>query len=209
MAKLKWNNYFSEKERDQRWKLVRDYMRSKGLDCILALGGGVWYVDNGRFTQMQTVDRYLSGWASGATVIFPLEGEPVLLGAPFQTVMKWTPETPKEELPWIKDVRVSASAETIATILREKGLERGRVAAGLISQVGGVSGPDRWTSTVWGTGSVWSGIIKRLPDCKFESLSNDFLTEVMLVKSEEELAMVRRAAAALEEAMTAVVKAVR
>ena len=207
MAKLKWNNYFSEKERDRRWKLVRDYMRSKGLDCILALGGGVWHVDNGRFVQMQTLDRYLSGWCAGATVVFPLEGEPVLLGAPFATVIKWTPETPKEELPWIKDVRTSASAETIATVLREKGLERGRVAAGLLSQVGGVGGPDKWTSTVWGTGSVWQGIIKRLPECKFESVGNDLLL-LMLVKSEEELAMVRQGAAALEKAMAAVVKAV-
>ncbi len=208
MAKLQWHNYFSEKERDRRWKLVRDYMRSKGLDCILALGGGVWHVDSGRFVQMQTLDRYLSGWCAGATVVFPLEGEPALLGAPFQTVIKWTKDTPKEELPWIKDVRTSASAETITNVLKERGLERGRVAAGLISQVGGVSGPDKWTSTVWGTGSVWQGIIRRLPECKFESIGNDLLM-LLLVKSEEEMAMVRRGAAALEKAMTEVVKVVR
>ncbi len=208
MAKLQWNNYFSEKERDFRWKLVRDYMRAKGLDCILALGGGVWHVDNGRFVQMQTLDRYLSGWCAGATVVFPLEGEPALLGAPFQTVIKWTKETPKEELPWIKDVRTSASAETITNVLKERGLERRRVAAGLISQVGGMGGPDKWISTVWGTGSVWQGIIRRLPECKFESLGNDLIM-LILVKTEEQLAMVRRAAAALEKAMTEVVRVVR
>lgn len=208
MAKLKWNNTLSEKERDRRWKLVRDYMRSKGVDGLVALGGGIWHVDNGRYVQHQTLDRYLSGWAGGATIVFPLEGEPVLLGAPFSTVLKWTPETPKEDLPWIKDVRVHASAEAIVGVLREKGLERGRIIAGNISQVGGASGPDRWTSTVWGTGSVWNGIIKRLPDCRFESLTNDLLWQ-MLVKSEEELAMVRQAAAALEKAMVAVVKTVR
>ncbi|MFC1991994.1 M24 family metallopeptidase [Chloroflexota bacterium] len=208
MATLNWNNNLSNKERDRRWKLVRDYMQSKGLDGLLALGGGVWYVDVGRHEQHQTLDRYLSGWASGCNIVFPLKGEPVLLGAPGQTVIKWTPETPKEELPWIEDVRTNASADSIATALREKGLERGRVAAGLISQVRGAVGPDKWTSTVWGTGAAWNGIVRRLPDCKFESLSNDLL-ELMLVKSEEELAMVRRAATALEAAMTEVVKTVR
>ncbi|MFC1991995.1 hypothetical protein ACFLVC_04680, partial [Chloroflexota bacterium] len=128
MAKLKWNNTFSDKERDRRWKLVRNYMQRKGLDCILAMGVGVWHVDSGRFVQLQSLDRYLSGWVTGATVVFPLKGEPVLLGAPFGTVIKWTPETPKEELPWIEDVRTSASAEAITTALRERGLERGRVA---------------------------------------------------------------------------------
>ncbi|MFC1992169.1 M24 family metallopeptidase, partial [Chloroflexota bacterium] len=87
--------------------------------------------------------------------------------------------------------------------------ERGRVIAGSIAQVGGAAGPDRWASTVWGTGSVWNGIVKRIPDCKFESLTNDFILEVVLVKGEEELAMVRQGAKALEEAMKAVAKVVR
>jgi hypothetical protein len=149
MAKLQWNNYLSEKERDRRWQLFREYMKDKGLGCIIALGGGIWHVDNGRFVQQQNLDRYLSGWCSGATVIFPLEGEPVLLGAPFWTVAKWTPETPKEELPWIKDVRTSASAASIVQVIKEKGLDKSRIAAGSISQVRGASGPERWTSTVW------------------------------------------------------------
>ncbi|MFC1991933.1 M24 family metallopeptidase, partial [Chloroflexota bacterium] len=178
------------------------------VDGLLALGGGIWYVDNGRFIQHQSLDRYLSGWASGATILFPLEGEPVLMGTPFNEVVRWTPETPKEELPWIKDVRVGASAEAIVTALRDKGLDRGRVIVGSISYTSGAVGPDVWTSTVWGTGSVWNGIIRRLPDCKFESLTNDLLVQ-MAVKSEEEMVMVRRAADALEAAATAVVKVVR
>ena len=208
MAKLEWNNYLSEKERDRRWKLVRDYMQSKGLDGLLALGGGVWYVDAGRFVQHQTLDRYLSGWASGTTIVFPLKGEPVLLGVPFDRAIRWTPDTPKEELPWIEDVRINASAASIVEAIKDRGLDHSRIAAGNISQVRGASGPERWTSTVWGTGMVWNQVVKRLPDCKFESLDNDLLMQI-LVKSEEELAMVRQAAAALEQAMVAVVKTVR
>ncbi len=208
MSKLMWHNIPSERERDRRWKLVRDYMRSKGVDGLLALGGGIWYVDNGRFVQHQTLDRYLSGWAAGATVIFPLDGDPVLLGAPFGTLIKWTAGTPEEERPWIKDIRVHASATSIVDALEEKRLKDGRVIVGNISQVGGASGPDRWTSTVWGTGPVWSRIVGMLPGCKFEPLANDLLMEIM-VKSDEEIAMVRRAANAVEKAMTAVVKAVR
>lgn len=208
MSKLEWNNTPSDKERDRRWKLVRDYMRSKGADGLLALGGGVWHVDNGRFVQHQTLDRYLSGWAAGATVLFPLEGEPVLLGAPFATLIKWTPDTPSEELPWIKDIRVHASAQAIVQAIEEKGIQRGKLITGNISQVGGASGPDRWTSTVWGTGLVWEKVMSLLPTCTFESLSNDLLMQIM-VKSDEEIVMVRRAADAVEKAMAAVVKAVR
>ena len=163
MTKLKWNNNLSEKERDRRWQLVRDYMQSKGMDGLLALGGGVWHVDNGRFVQHQTLDRYLSGWVSGGTVVFPIKGDPTLLGAPFATVLKWTPETPKEELPWIEDIRTGAAASAIVEAIKEKGLERGHVGVGNISQVGGMAGPERWTSTVWGTGLVWSQVVHRLP----------------------------------------------
>jgi Xaa-Pro aminopeptidase len=208
MSKLNWHNIPSDKERDRRWQLVRDYMRSKGVDGLLALGGGIWYVDNGRFVQHQTLDRYLSGWASGATVVFPLEGDPVLLGAPLATLIRWTPDTRTEDLPWIKDVRVHASASAIVQALEEKGLKDGRVIAGNISQVGGASGPDKWTSTVWGTGPVWEKIMAMLPDCKFEGLQNDILMQIM-VKSDEEIAMVRRAADAIEKAMAAVVRAVK
>jgi Xaa-Pro aminopeptidase len=208
MSKLSWHNSLSHEERDRRWQLVRKYLRSKGADGLLALGGGIWYVDNGRFVQHQTLDRYLSGWAAGATVLFPLEGEPVLLGAPFATLIKWTDDSPAEERPWIKDVRVHASASAIVDALEEKGLKKGKVIAGNISQVGGASGPERWTSTVWGTGPLWSRIVGLLPDCQFEALGNDLLMLIM-VKSDEEIAMVRRAAVAVEKAMAAVVKAVR
>ena len=207
MAHLKWQNSFSEKERDRRWQLVREFMQKKGVDALLVLGSPLLMSETNRTVQLQTLDRYLSGWASGCTIVFPLKGEPTLLGAPLSAVLMWTPETPKEELPWMEDVRVSAQGETIVAVLKEKGLERGRVIVGNISPTNGAVGPDG-ISRRWGTSPFWDQVVKELPDCNFENLEND-LSELVAVKSEEELAMFRRCAEAMEQATIAIVKTVR
>jgi len=122
MAYLKWENSFSEEERDRRWQLMREFMQSKGMDALLVPGVELSQVETGRGAQMQTLDRYLSGWAGRCTVVFPLKGEPVLLGVPLPVVLLWTPETPKEQLPWIEDVRVSDEGEAVVAALKEKGV---------------------------------------------------------------------------------------
>jgi len=208
MANLNWQNSFSDKERDRRWQLVREFLQNKGADALLVLGAPLLQSETNRTVQLQTLDRYLSDWACGCTIIFPLKGEPTLLGAPLQSVLMWTPETPKEELPWIEDIRVSAQGETIVAVLKEKGLERGRVIAGNIAPTaGGAVGPER-VGRSWGSFPVWGQVVKALPDCNFENLEID-LTELVAVKSEEELAMFRRCSEAMEQATIAIVKTVR
>ena len=209
MAHLKWNNRFSDKERDRRWQLMRDYMKSKGLDALLVLGAGLAYmqddlsqVEDGNGSRLQTLDSYLSGWADRCTVIFPLKGEPTLLGVPLHTVMLWTKETPKDELPWMEDIRIRAQAEDIVAVLKEKGLEQGRVSVGISKTAAG------------GNRGSWCGYAKRdqvaklLPECNFEDPGDDLL-KLMLAKSEEELAMFRQCAYAMEQAMIAMAKTVR
>ena len=49
------------------------------------------------------------------------------VGALPAAVLKWTPETPKEERLWIEDVRIGARGMMIVAALKEKGLERGRI----------------------------------------------------------------------------------
>ncbi|MFC1992102.1 hypothetical protein ACFLVC_05225, partial [Chloroflexota bacterium] len=202
MSKLNWYNKFSEKERDRRWQLMREFMQNKGMDALLVLGVGLSPTDTGRTAQMQSLDRYLSGWANRCSVVFPLKGEPVLLGAMFSTVLRWTPETPKEEFPWIGDVRVSDQGEAIVEALREKGLERGHVGVGF----SGTSATGRRLNAAATT--VRDQAAKELPDCNFEDVTDDLL-QLMIVKSEEELTLFRRGAEAMEKAMTAVAKVVR
>ena len=209
MAYLKWENSFSEKERDRRWQLIREFIQNKGMDALLVLGAGVAHqaiglsqVETGRGVQMQTVDRYLSGWASRCTVVFPLKGEPVLLGVPQPVVLRWTPETPKEELPWIEDVRVSVQVENIVAVLKEKGLERRRVGV-WISRSG--AGGSRGSAAGY---AARDQVAKGLPDCNFEDVGDD-LHELMAVKGEEELVLFRRCSESLEQATIAIMKVVR
>ena len=209
MAYIKWDNSFSEKERDRRWQLMRDYMQDKGLDALLMLGAGLGYnmvdiseVEYGNWARLQTFDSYLSGWANRCTVIFPLKGEPVLLGVPLSTGLLWTQETPKEELPWIEDVRSHAQAENIVAVLKEKGLERDHVGVG-ISRTGAGGNRGSWSSY-----SKRDQLVKLLPDCNFEDSDEDLL-KLMLVKSEEELNFFRRCSEAMEQAIIAMAKTVR
>ena len=209
MAYLKWKNSFSEKERDRRWQLVREFAQNKGMDALIVLGAGLAHgmqglsqVETGRGVQMQTLDSYLSGWASRCSVVFPVKGEPVLLGVPQPSILRWTPDTPKDELPWIEDVRVSFRPDTIVEVLKEKGLDRSNIAVGK-SKTG--AGGSRGSASAF---IAQEAITKALPNCHFEDVGDE-IHELMAVKSEEELALFRQCSEAIEQAMIAVVKTVR
>ncbi|MBI2830037.1 MAG: aminopeptidase P family protein [Chloroflexi bacterium] len=176
----------SEKEKERRWQQAREFMRSRELDALLLLAG----------------DDYLSGWVPGNAVIFPLKGEPLLMFSFAPGMASLTPETPKEERPWIKNISAGARGAMIVAALKEKGLDRSRVG---VLGLAGVSsaGPEGGVSY-----ATWHRVVSRLPDCKFEDIARDW-SESILVKSEEELAHVRRAAQVLEEASIAQLEATR
>ncbi len=89
---------FSEKERDRRWQKAREFMGEKGLDALLVVG-----------MTSYPFGQYLSNEGPGSSVIFPLEGEPVLLARGIGSVIALRPDTPEEERPWMKDVRAGCS----------------------------------------------------------------------------------------------------
>ena len=182
---------FSDRERDRRWHMTRDFLKERELDALLVLGSAAG-----------DVSRYLLGnWLSG-TVIFPMKGEPILMAAALQQMLTITPETPKDERPWIKDVRTGARGAMIVAALKEKGLERSHI--GVIGLTSGGAHPEGGISY-----ATWDRVLKRLPDCKFEDVGNDYDEKVMFVKSDEELVHVRRAAQVLEQAGTEIVKVIR
>jgi len=177
------------KERDRRWQRVREFMGKRGLDALVVAGS--------RF-HGEPLDRYLSDWIPGNFVIFPLEGEPTLLVSMIPEMLSLRPSTPEEEWPWIKDVRAGVRGAIIVAVLQEKGLERSRVG---VVGLGGL----RTTWEGWIPYRTWERVISRLPHCSFEEVTSGF-SELILVRSGEELTQVRRAAQVLEQACEEMVK---
>ncbi len=59
----------SFKERDRRWKNVREIMKARKLDCLVVPG----------LRSRERIDGYLSNDQAEGIAVFPLEGEPTYL----------------------------------------------------------------------------------------------------------------------------------
>jgi len=168
----------SEKERDRRWTRVRDLMKSNGLQCMIVFGlkGREWF------------DHYITNDRTGGIVVVPSEGELVHLTWHPQDLVGHMEGTFRGEASWISDVRVGANGTGVVEVLKEKGLQRAEI---------GVVG-----IKLWGAGEMegyvpyttWNYILENLPHVKFHEMSQAFV-KLVSVKSEEELVLVRRAAA--------------
>ncbi|HTC06516.1 MAG TPA: M24 family metallopeptidase [Xanthobacteraceae bacterium] len=170
-------------ERDRRWKRVRGLMRERGLDGLVIAG----------FRTREMYESYVSDDYNEGCVIFPLEGEPVVITWAYLRVMRarWSRE--RGTVLWVDDYRVATSGVGVADVLREKGLAESSLGVvGLNSQA---------PTEVYGAipANFWSEITAALPKARWQDISEEF-SHLMLVKSEEELAQVRYAARAAEAA---------
>lgn len=169
----------SPRERDRRWERTRTMMREQGVECLLVFG-----------SDREQVDNYLTNDLPGSTVIFPLEGAPVaitrghLVGTQIESALRG-------EAVWIDDFRFRPGPATIVNILKEKGCERGRIG------VVGAEGGSHFFPTGWTPYATWKAIREALPHAALKDVSWPFMT-MTLVRSEEELALFRRAAAVSE-----------
>lgn len=188
--KEEFSHSFTLGERDRRWRKTRELMQARGLEALVVIGT----------RHSEPLDRYLSNWVPGNTVVFPSEGEPTLLSSMAPEMFALGPDTPEEERPWIEDIRPGARGSIIAATLKEKGIEKGPVG---VAGIGGLR--TDWEG--WVPFKTWNRVLSKMPNCSFEDVTDAF-AELMLVKSDEELALVRRGAEILEEASREMVKAV-
>ncbi|MFQ6011761.1 MAG: aminopeptidase P family N-terminal domain-containing protein, partial [Nitrososphaerales archaeon] len=68
---------FSDQEYQRRWSLVRNWMKEKGLDCLL-IGGGNMLSDRG-WSNMVYLTNYMGTLSPCSYLVFPLEGEPTIV----------------------------------------------------------------------------------------------------------------------------------
>jgi Xaa-Pro aminopeptidase len=170
-------------ERDRRWQRVRALMREQNLDGLLV----------GGFRAREMYESYLSDDYNEGCVLFPLQGEPIVVTwAPLRVKRaQWS--AARGHALWIEDYRVAASGKAVADVVEEMGLAQARLGiVGLRS----IAPTEQYGSI---PAAFWMDFSAGLPKAQMRDFSEEF-SHLMLVKSGEELAQMRYAAAAAEAA---------
>jgi Xaa-Pro aminopeptidase len=176
-------------ERSRRWALVRSLMRERGFDGLLVAG----------FRSREMYETYITDDYNEGCVIFPLEGNPIVITWAHLRVMRarWSQERGTKL--WVDDYHVATSGTAVAEVLREKRLDESSLGVvGLSSQA---------PTEIYGAipANFWMELTAAVPKARWEDISEEF-SHLMLVKSDEELAQVRYAARAAEAACRVVVE---
>jgi len=170
-------------ERDRRHTVLRAFQRDHGLDALVVFGWG-----------RTALDQYLTNEQQRAVVVMTPDGAVTSIVGRFPLDRYDDAGAAHER--WVDDIRTGNPATTLAAVLGERGATRGTVGVvGLTSRaVGEYSGviPHR----------SWEAVLSSSPDATFVDVSADFET-LLLVKSAEELDMIRYAAALGERACEA------
>ncbi len=176
-------------ERDRRWARVRNLMRERGLDGLLVAG----------FRSREMYETYISDDYNEGCVLFPLEGDPVVITWAHLRVMRarWSQE--RGATLWVDDYRVATSGAGVAEVLaRSISAESSLGVVGLRSQA---------PTEIYGAipANFWMELTAALPKARWQDISEEF-SHLMLVKSDEEMAQVRYAARAAEAACKVIVE---
>src|SRR5258708_22726696 len=86
----------SLRERDRRWAGLREVMRRHGVDAIIV----------GSFQGRERLESYLVDDFLDSNVVFPLEGEPVLLAFSTRRVSRTYESASRGIAPWVADIPV-------------------------------------------------------------------------------------------------------
>src|ERR1041384_2552977 len=177
-----WADY-SLAERDRRWKAVQEAGKKAGFDCIFVpLGDGV---DARYLTQLRC-----------SSVIMPTDGRAPIIIADRSSKNAWAPEPWQTSREW---------SEPMAEALLECGMERARIGVaglkgGKVSHIASIDGVVNH--------GAFSAVLERLPDAKFEDAA-DVVGFVRYIKSDEEIAAMRKATAIAESGIDELKKIAR
>jgi Xaa-Pro aminopeptidase len=162
-----WSGY-SLAERDRRWQAVRENTGKAGFDCVLVpLGNGV----DGRYmTQLRC-----------SAMALPSDGRAPIIIADRRSNNAWVPEPWQTGREW---------AEPMGEALLDLGMERARIGVvglkgGTVSHCSSIDGVVNHTAL--------NQVMNKLPNAAFED-ATDVVGLVRYIKSDEEIAFVRRSA---------------
>lgn len=183
---------FSMAERDRRWSAVRLLMAMEGLDALIVMS------NDASFGMATANMRYLTqvGSLCGGEVLFTMDAPPVV----------WNGNQPQMHEPtnpymhtqnWVTDIRRSLGLVGLATEIRDRGLDRMRI------------GIAPFSSTLFRMPYIFAqqqqALKELLPNATLVQASG-ILERARLVKSDEEVEMVRRAGRLARKAISEMVK---
>ncbi|SIT47346.1 putative hydrolase/peptidase, M24 family [Paraburkholderia piptadeniae] len=181
-------------ERDARWDRVRKKMLIAGLDALVFLGNDIyWGMGMANMRYMLQVDSQI-----GADALFPLVGAPVVWNAVAH--MNRPTNMYLSVQKWVTDFRTRGGMAAVADEIRQRGLCQARI--GLVG----------FSSTIQTTPTLLHQDVQALkhllPDAEFQDASA-LLQEMRMVKSEEEINMLRGAGRIARKVIDAMVETAR
>jgi Xaa-Pro dipeptidase len=179
-------------ERDRRWSGLRAAMRRRGIDAILV----------GSFMGRESLESYLIDDYLDAIVLLPLDGEPTVLAFSPARVSRMQESERRGHSVWARDVRIGSGGAKAAALLEEKSLARGRI--GLVGY--GPTAPGEMEGLL--PLGFHRHLVAGLPHAELVDFTTDY-TDFILVKSAEEIALLRYAASVSEKACAAMLAAAR
>lgn len=182
---------FSVAERDRRWSRVRQLMRERGIDVLVAPP------NTGSYDKYQADARYLTQFgmnAESVACVFPLQGRVIGFAGPSARLATG----------WIEDVRTPRRTfvDAIVEALKELNVEEATI--GVCGLAGGslsyVRAPD---------GVVGSRLMDRIrtefPRARIVD-ATDVTGEARMVKGEEEIAFIQKGVEVAEAALQALLR---
>lgn len=189
----------SRRERDRRFAMTRRFMEDHDLEALVLGQTG-----SRIFQYFTASQQYLSNEPNGqgAIVVFLRASEPVLLVSRTQWGQVWADQQEGVD-PWIEDYRLAERDQTVVSVLREKGVESGRV--GLVLPGAGAGAYGQVQSGALAD-PLWTWISQEFPAVKGVDsvLAYSLIT---MAKSPEEQQVVRQLGKVSDEALTAFVDA--
>jgi Xaa-Pro aminopeptidase len=177
-----WSGY-SLAERDRRWRAARENGASAGFDCILVpLGNGA----DGRYmTQLRC-----------SAMALPTDGRAPIVVADRRSSNEWVPEPWQTGREW---------AEPMGEALLDLGMHRARIGVaglkgGSVTHCNSIDGVANHTAL--------AHVMSKLPGATFED-ATDVIGFIRYIKSEEEIAFVRRSAEVATAALDELIKLAR
>ena len=177
-ALLPYVPQFSLAERDRRWDRTRKRMLMAGLDALVLLGNDIyWGMGMANLRYLLQVDSQI-----GADALFPLAGEPVVWNAVAHMNRPTNMYLSLQE--WITDIRPRGHLRIVADELAARGLDRARI--GLVG----------FSSTIQTNSTLLHEEVELLKQLLPHAVLTDasaLLQDQRMVKSEEEIDMLRKA----------------
>ncbi len=180
------------RERDRRWQLLQRLMSSEQLDCLIV----------GSFLGRERYESYITDDFLDGIVVFPAHGRPTVLAWSTTRISRARESESRGVAGWIDDYRIGSGSDALASLIREKGFSNGRI--GVVGL--GAMGPGQMQGNIPFT--FWTKVLAQLPEARFEDITPLF-QDCVLVKSEDELALLRYAAQVSEAACQAMLDVTR